>query len=348
MKKRFLRFLLLFLTILGGDANIRKFHLHLYGSVRGSEGSDLLGRFPRVSKAVCAAACLENARCLAMELCKDDECRITTGQLSPQGSNSTGPTCQLYRLENPCVEGYWDRVQGSCTQNLTRTLPANTCIDCRCLWGLLNLVLSAGESKFTLFNGKNVVCVITMTLTLIGPVFYQWTVIQRRTPRLSGGVNFDLGWNDYRDGFGSVYSDFWMGNEYIHQLTNISGNRHLQIEVIRVNGQQVKVDYLFSTESEEDGYRLHVTNIGGITPSDDPFTSGCLECANLMKFTTSDVDNDNNVTSNCADVSKGGWWHNACQRSNLNGRFGESDYRLGINWNGITDIYSVEMRVRQP
>ena len=60
---------------------------------------------------------------------------------------------------------------------------------------------------------------------------------------------------------------FYVGNEYIHQLTNISGNRHLQIEVIRVNGQQVKVDYLFSTESEEDGYRLHVTNIGGITPS---------------------------------------------------------------------------------
>lgn len=80
----------------------------------------------------------------------------------------------------------------------------------------------------------------------------------------------------------------------------------------------------------------------------DPFLSGCQECANLMKFSTKDVDNDNDTIRNCARVSKGGWWHNSCQRSNLNGEFGQSNYTLGINWNTFTDLSYVEMRVRRP
>jgi syndecan 4 len=66
-----------------------------------------------------------------------------------------------------------------------------------------------------------------------------------------------------------------------------------------------------------------------------------------MKFTTKDRDNDMEGIRNCAAISGGGWWHNACQRSNLNGAFG-NPYHSGLNWNTFTDIARVEMKVRKP
>ncbi|CAG09163.1 unnamed protein product [Tetraodon nigroviridis] len=43
-----------------------------------------------------------------------------------------------------------------------------------------------------------------------------WTVIQRR---VDGSVSFDRNWRDYRDGFGDLHSEFWLGNEHIHELS---------------------------------------------------------------------------------------------------------------------------------
>lgn len=44
-----------------------------------------------------------------------------------------------------------------------------------------------------------------------------WTVIQQR---INGSVNFYRGWNEYRNGFGDLQTEFWLGNEQIYQLTN--------------------------------------------------------------------------------------------------------------------------------
>jgi hypothetical protein len=44
-----------------------------------------------------------------------------------------------------------------------------------------------------------------------------WTVIQGR---LISTVDFYAGWNDYKNGFGDLHTEFWLGNEKIHQLTN--------------------------------------------------------------------------------------------------------------------------------
>lgn len=161
-------------------------------------------------------------------------------------------------------------------------------------------------------------------------------------------MDFDQGWDEYKEGFGSTASDFWIGNDFIHQLTNISGNHRLQIKMTKNNGQKLTADYLFYIESETGDYRLHAAKLDGSQGQGDPFSSLCQECANLMKFSTKDVDHDNDTIGNCASASKGGWWHNSCQRSNLNGEFGQSDYRLGINWNTFTDLSYVEMRVRRP
>ncbi|BFZ04532.1 hypothetical protein BsWGS_07571 [Bradybaena similaris] len=43
-----------------------------------------------------------------------------------------------------------------------------------------------------------------------------WVIIQRRT---KGDVNFFRGWADYKKGFGTPDSDFWIGLDVIHNLT---------------------------------------------------------------------------------------------------------------------------------
>ncbi|KAK3709311.1 hypothetical protein RRG08_057677, partial [Elysia crispata] len=45
-----------------------------------------------------------------------------------------------------------------------------------------------------------------------------WTVIQRRT---KGDVFFNRDWASYREGFGKLDGDFWLGNEAIHILTYV-------------------------------------------------------------------------------------------------------------------------------
>ncbi|CAF3601716.1 unnamed protein product, partial [Rotaria sp. Silwood2] len=44
-----------------------------------------------------------------------------------------------------------------------------------------------------------------------------WTVIQHR---INGTIDFYHGWNDYKNGFGDLRTEFWLGNEKIHLLTN--------------------------------------------------------------------------------------------------------------------------------
>ncbi|XP_059154816.1 angiopoietin-2-like isoform X2 [Physella acuta] len=46
-----------------------------------------------------------------------------------------------------------------------------------------------------------------------------WIVIQRR---VLGSVNFSRNWDDYKNGFGSLRGDFWLGNDWISNLTQSS------------------------------------------------------------------------------------------------------------------------------
>ena len=38
--------------------------------------------------------------------------------------------------------------------------------------------------------------------------------------RFDGSVNFLRGWSDYKYGFGNMASEFWLGLEKIHMITN--------------------------------------------------------------------------------------------------------------------------------
>ncbi|KAH8260315.1 hypothetical protein KR026_009296, partial [Drosophila bipectinata] len=154
-----------------------------------------------------------------------------------------------------------------------------------------------------------------------------WLVIQRR---MDGSVNFNRSWKEYRDGFGNLTGEFFIGLEKLHQITQ-SGQYELLISLGKVDGSRdfVKYDY-FKIGSEKNSYPLE--SIGRPTAGG----AGDYLIYNLNnKFSTYDRDNDLAIES-CVATHGGGWWFGHCGYSSLNGRFykdGKIKDRLyGITW----------------
>ncbi|XP_060065722.1 angiopoietin-2-like [Ylistrum balloti] len=143
-----------------------------------------------------------------------------------------------------------------------------------------------------------------------------WTVIQRR---FDGSEEFARGWEDYKVGFGSTESEFWLGNDLIHSLT-YHKNLSLKIDMVDVDDVYWTVTYShFSIGNEDSKYKLYVDGYqGNATDS--------LEYSDEMGFSTPNQDNDGSST-NCAMYYTAGWWYKHCHFSNLNGR-----YDLGMVW----------------
>ncbi|XP_034017662.1 fibrinogen-like protein 1 isoform X2 [Thalassophryne amazonica] len=131
-----------------------------------------------------------------------------------------------------------------------------------------------------------------------------WTVIQRR---LDGSVNFDRSWRDYRDGFGDLHSEFWLGNDHIHDLST-QGNYSLRIDLHDWSKKHKHALYhSFRVEDEDHLYHLHVSGFSGTVQ--DSFSWYHDNHA----FSTPDSGNI------CAEISRGGWWYNQCFYAHLNG-----------------------------
>nr|XP_009667125.1 PREDICTED: angiopoietin-2-like [Struthio camelus australis]XP_009667126.1 PREDICTED: angiopoietin-2-like [Struthio camelus australis] len=62
-----------------------------------------------------------------------------------------------------------------------------------------------------------------------------WTVIQHITANST--VDFDRTWQDYKYGFGSVLDNYWLGNEYMHQLTSSSTQYILGVKLVDLNAE---------------------------------------------------------------------------------------------------------------
>ena len=55
-----------------------------------------------------------------------------------------------------------------------------------------------------------------------------WTIIQRRK---SGLVSFYRDWKQYKQGFGSIRGDFWLGNDHIHRLSRRPTRLRVEMQV---------------------------------------------------------------------------------------------------------------------
>uniref|UniRef100_A0A8C5LVM1 Fibrinogen C-terminal domain-containing protein n=1 Tax=Leptobrachium leishanense TaxID=445787 RepID=A0A8C5LVM1_9ANUR len=153
-----------------------------------------------------------------------------------------------------------------------------------------------------------------------------WTVIQHRK---DGSVNFHQVWKAYKEGFGSPSGEYWLGNEFVHQLTT-QGSYELRIQLRDWDENEAYSLYdHFSLASEDLNYRLQVGGYSGTAGRTSSLSPTGTD------FSTKDVDNDR-CSCKCAQMASGGWWFDACGPSNLNGIYypgGHSTAKFnGIKW----------------
>ena len=87
-----------------------------------------------------------------------------------------------------------------------------------------------------------------------------WTIFQKR---LDGSVNFYRGWESYKNGFGSLSGEFWLGNDNIHRLTD-SEDVILRVDLEDFEGNITYAEYTtFRVADEADKYRLLIGGYKG-------------------------------------------------------------------------------------
>ena len=86
------------------------------------------------------------------------------------------------------------------------------------------------------------------------------TVFQRR---LDGSVDFHRRWTDYKNSFGNLYGEFWLGLDKIHRLTTTIKNK-LRVDLMDTRGKTAKAEYnMFAVSSEKNKYKLSVGTYSG-------------------------------------------------------------------------------------
>ena len=170
----------------------------------------------------------------------------------------------------------------------------------------------------------------------------EWIVFQRR---FDGSEDFYLPWEDYKNGFGNLTGEHWLGLEKIHRLTE-NGVWQLRIDLEDFSNNTIYAEYSdFSIGDAATKYRLSIGNYSG--DAGDALTYH----AN-MSFSTYDEDNDGTSVSNCVESFKGAGWNNACYKANLNGLYFKSRilHSHGIKWNTYSPDYVLkksEMKMRR-
>ncbi|XP_076326275.1 techylectin-5B-like [Tachypleus tridentatus] len=174
-----------------------------------------------------------------------------------------------------------------------------------------------------------------------------WTVIQRRGDYGNDPLLFYKSWNDYKQGFGNISEDFWLGNDKIFALTS-QNTMELFIYLENFEGEKRYALYSnFLVRSEREQYQMSYENYEGNA-------GDAMAVHNHRNFSTFDRDNDlKNSSPSCAEKYRAGWWFDVCHKANLNGPYERGLHEptgRGINWEPWTGLHyslkAVEMKVR--
>ncbi|KAH8329456.1 hypothetical protein KR074_010918 [Drosophila pseudoananassae] len=154
----------------------------------------------------------------------------------------------------------------------------------------------------------------------------RWMIIQRR---MDGSVNFNRTWNEYKEGFGKITGEFFIGLEKLHLITQ-SRPHELKILMGDLHGNTAFAQYdEFKIGNEEHSYALEI--LGNFSGN----AGDSLHNNKNMNFSTFDNDNDMIVEVNCGRAYAAGWWFNRCSGSSLNGVFN----RDGQTKNVVRRVY---------
>lgn len=127
-----------------------------------------------------------------------------------------------------------------------------------------------------------------------------WTVIQNR---FDGSVNFSRGWDDYKEGFGDLDGEFWLGLDKIYQLTSTK-KCELLVHLEDFDGLAKFAHYVrFAIGSEDDKYKL--AKLGRYNGT----AGNALVGHKGFSFSTADSEF---VGAHCSRTEPSGWWYPRC------------------------------------
>jgi len=180
-----------------------------------------------------------------------------------------------------------------------------------------------------------------------------WTVFQRR---FNGELDFYRYWLEYKNGFGNITSEFYLGMDNIFYLSN-QKVYSLRIDFEEWDEKKYFALYeAFAINNECDSYRLRLGEYRDGNAGDSFRYNGKDEMHDGMKFSTKDSDNDIDAVGSSSTRYHGAWWYRltSWKQSNLNGKYynGTSDRRAyidGVYWRTISQNHSLkktEMKLR--
>ncbi|XP_016962240.1 angiopoietin-related protein 1-like [Drosophila biarmipes] len=158
-----------------------------------------------------------------------------------------------------------------------------------------------------------------------------WMLIQKR---FDGSTDFNRSWTEYKNGFGDIGGEFFIGLEKLHLITDAKQcELFIAVRGAKGPGGHARYDN-FKVGSEKEAYALKTIGNYSGTAGD------ALIYHEKMKFTTYDRHNDFSK-GNCAISHNSGWWFKQCSTSSLNAKWYKDGIKLedglyGIGWGTLT------------
>ncbi|KAI0231091.1 Ryncolin-1 [Lamellibrachia satsuma] len=247
--------------------------------------------------------------------------QCTTKHCFDDENDFTALTEMVYRLQNTVErqqQNYQEQQKqlAKLKEILKRRLPARDCYD------LLQVGYNvSGVYEIYLDQARKYIQVYCDMETDGGG----WLVFQRRQ---DGSVDFWRDWSSYKKGFGDLSGEFWLGNEYLHDLTS-QANYTLRFDLEDFEDATRYAVYThFVVASEGNKYRLSVGGYYGTAGDQFQHHDG-------MSFSTKDRDHDTYPGMHCAQAVRGAWWYSRCYRVCLNGQYLHGRYTSfhnGVTW----------------
>ncbi|XP_063903522.1 techylectin-5B-like isoform X1 [Zophobas morio] len=150
-----------------------------------------------------------------------------------------------------------------------------------------------------------------------------WTYVLNR---FDGSENFYFNWTDYKQGFGNLSGEHWLGLDHLYELTN-SKPTELLFQLMDRDSKTVYALYnRFQIGSEAEHYQIKTLG------SYDGNAGDSFRRHDGAKFSTADNDHS---SQSCASSFESGWWFTDCHLVLLTGKYIKNPtlgYYSAIKW----------------